>query len=70
MAKGLKEISISEDDPNQWTEILHNGLSITFKIAESVQHSIYRIDILPVSGFQGYSIIEFKKYRIDIHRSF
>ena len=55
--KGL----ISENDPNQWTEIPHKGPSITFKIGELVKHSIYRIDILPISGFQGYSIIEFRE---------
>ena len=59
--KGLKDISISENHPNQWTEIPHNGPSITFKTGESVKHSIYRIDILPISGFQGYAIIEFSK---------
>lgn len=59
--KGLKEISISENDPNQWTEIPVNGPAITFKTAESVKHSVYRVNILPISGFQGYSIIEFRE---------
>ena len=59
--KGLKEISISENHPNQWTEIPHKGPSITFKTGESVKHSTYRIDILPISGFQGYAIIEFSE---------
>jgi len=59
--KSLKNISISEDDPNQWTETPINGSSITFKTAESVEHSIYKIDILPISGFQGYAIIEFRE---------
>ena len=59
--KGLKEISISENHTNQWTEIPHKGPSITFKTAESVKHSIYKIDILPISGFQGYAIIEFSE---------
>ncbi len=59
--KGRKEISISESAPNQWTEIPHKGSSITFKTAESVKQSIYRIDILPISGFKGYAIIEFSE---------
>ncbi len=59
--KSLKDISINEDDPNQWTEVPITGPSITFKIAESLKHSFYRIDILPISGFQGYAIIEFSE---------
>ena len=59
--KSLKEISINKNDPNQWTEIPHNGPSITFKTGESVKHSTYRIEILPISGFQGYTIIEFSE---------
>jgi len=57
--KGLKEVSINADDPNQWTEIPIEGPSITFRTTKSIKHSIYRINIIPISGFQGYSTIEF-----------
>ena len=59
--KSLKDISISEENSNQWTETPITGPPITFKTTESLKHSIYRIDILPISGFQGYALIEFSE---------
>lgn len=57
---GLQKIEVSPDNKGEWREIPITGMPITFKETEIIKNEKYRIDIVPTSGFKGYSVIEFK----------